>query len=79
MKEILHLTTQRWTDPQSFSKIATAAGIPSVPARIYFLTQLKERVRMLPLKLFITPEAREKMLEALQAALDQEISREEIT
>lgn len=78
MKEILHLVTQRWTDPQSFTKLAAAARLERIDARIYFLTQLRERVRQLPLKLFVSAEAREKMLEALQVALDQEISREEI-
>jgi type III secretion system TyeA family effector delivery regulator len=78
MREILQMATQRWTDPERFGKIATLAGIHSVEARIYFLTQLRERVRLMPLKLFVTSEAREKMLEALQAALDQEISREEV-
>ncbi len=77
MKAILHLTTQRWTDPQAFARLASSAGFEAVPARIYFLTQLKERVRLMPLKLFPAPEAREKLLEALQTALDREISREE--
>lgn len=78
MREILHMTTQRWTDPERFTRIATAAGFQSPEARIFFLTQLKERVRMMPLKLFVTPEAREKMLEALQTALDHEIAQEEV-
>ncbi len=78
MREILQMATQRWTDPERFSRIATAAGFSSAESRIFFLTQLRERVRMMPLKLFVTTEAREKMLEALQTALDQEISREEV-
>ncbi|MBL9207956.1 MAG: TyeA family type III secretion system gatekeeper subunit [Opitutaceae bacterium] len=78
MREILHMTMQRWTDPEAFARVATAAGILPVPARIYFLTQLRERVRLLPLKLFVGPEAREKMLESLQTALDKEISREDV-
>ena len=78
MREILHMTTQRWTDPEAFARLSTAASIHPVPARIYFLTQLRERVRLLPLKLFVGPEAREKMLESLQTALDREISREDV-
>lgn len=78
MKEILQMTGQRWTDPESFLRLATAAGINPLVARIYFLTQLRERVRLLPLKLFFaSPETREKLLEALQTSLDREISREE--
>ena len=78
MREILQMATQRWTDPDRFGKLATTAGFHAVEARIYFLTQLRERVRLMPVKLFVTSEAREKMLEALQTALDQEISREEV-
>lgn len=78
MREILQMTTQRWTDPEAFARLATQAGFRVTPARIFFLTQLKERVRMMPLKLFVTPEARDRLLEALQTALDLEISREEV-
>ena len=74
MREILHMTTQRWTDPEAFARLSTGW----MPARIYFLTQLRERVRLLPLKLFVGPEAREKMLESLQTALDREIAREDV-
>lgn len=78
MREILQMAAQRWTDPERFARLATAAGIQSVEARIYFLTQLKERIRLMPLKLFVTPEAREQLLEAVQGALDHEIAREEV-
>jgi type III secretion system TyeA family effector delivery regulator len=77
MREILQMTNQRWTEPERFSKIATDASIQAVDARIYFLTQMREKIRLMPLKLFSSQEARDKMLEALQAAIDQEISREE--
>jgi len=78
MREILQMTTQRWTDAEVFARLATSAGFHAIDARIYFLTQLRDRVRQLPLKLFVTTEAREKMLEAMQASLDQEIAREEV-
>lgn len=78
MRQILQMTAQRWTDPQAFTQIATAAGLRRIEARIYFLTQLRERIRTLPLKLFVSAEAREKMLEALQTALDHEIAQEDV-
>ena len=78
MKEVLQMTAQRWTDPDTLAKVATSAGLSSPPARIYFLTQLREKVRTLPLKLFASPETREKLLESMQTALDREIAREEI-
>ncbi len=78
MKEVLQMTSQRWTDPEALAKVVTAAGFSSPPARIYFLTQLREKVRTLPLKLFASPETREKLLESMQTALDREIAREEV-
>ena len=78
MKEVLQMTSQRWTDPEALAKLATAAGFSALPARIYFLTQLREKVRTLPLKLFASPETREKLLESMQTALDREIAREEV-
>ncbi len=78
MKEVLQMTAQRWTDPDGLAKLATAAGFSAPPARIYFLTQLREKVRTLPLKLFASPETREKLLESMQTALDREIAREEV-
>lgn len=78
MREILRMTTQRFTEPERFGALATRAGIHAVDARIYFLTQLRERVRLIPLKLFVAPDARERMLESLQTALDNEIAREEV-
>jgi len=77
MRVVLQMTSQRWTDPDVFARLTSSAGFEAVHARIYFLTQLRERVRTLPLKLFATPETREKLLDSLQLALDREISREE--
>ena len=78
MREVLQMTSQRWTDPEALTKLVSAAGFTSPPARIYFLTQLRERIRTLPLKLFASPETREKLLESMQTALDSEIAREEV-
>jgi type III secretion system TyeA family effector delivery regulator len=78
MKEVLQMLGQRWTDPAALEKLVTTAGFTAPHARIYFLTQLRERVRTLPLKLFASGETREKLLESMQAALDREIAREEV-
>jgi len=77
MKELLEMTTQRWIDADRFQQILFKLEVRIPEMRIYFLTQLRERVRLIPLKLFPTPDIREKMLEALQQAMDTEISREE--
>jgi type III secretion system TyeA family effector delivery regulator len=79
MKAILQLMAQRSAEPERFTQLMSAAGIRPLEGRIYFLTQLRERLRMLPLKLFLTPDTREKILEALQTAVDREIAQEETT
>jgi type III secretion system TyeA family effector delivery regulator len=77
MREILEMTTQRWVDPARFSQIATRVGLKVPEMRIFFITQLREKVRQIPLKLYPTADIREKMLEAMQQALDAEIAKEE--
>jgi type III secretion system TyeA family effector delivery regulator len=79
MRELLEMTTQRWVDPERFLQITSKIGVRQPEMRIYFLTQLRERVRQIPLKLYPVPDIREKMLDALQQAMDTEISREEAT
>jgi type III secretion system TyeA family effector delivery regulator len=78
MRELLEMTTQRWIDPERFLQMTNKLGVKSSEMRIYFLTQLREKVRQIPLKLYPVPDIREKMLEALQNAMDTEISREEV-
>lgn len=78
MRELLEMTTQRWIDPERFIQITNKIGVRTSEMRIYFLTQLREKVRQIPLKLYPTPDIREKMLDALQQAMDTEISREEV-
>jgi len=79
MRELLEMTTQRWIDPERFLQITNKIGIRQSEMRIYFLTQLREKVRQIPLKLYPVPDIRDKMLEALQQAMDTEISREEVS
>lgn len=71
------MTTQRWVDPDRFIQITNKIGVNNSEMRIYFLTQLREKVRQIPLKLYPVPDIREKLLDALQQAMDTEISREE--
>ena len=77
MRELLEMTTQRWVDPERFIQMTNKLGVRVPEMRIYFLTQLREKVRQIPLKLYPVPDVREKMLDALQQAMDSEISRED--
>ena len=77
MRELLEMTTQRWVDPERFIQMTNKLGVRVPEMRIYFLTQLREKVRQIPLKLYPVPDVREKMLDALQQAMDSEIPRED--
>ncbi|MDA8908680.1 MAG: TyeA family type III secretion system gatekeeper subunit [Verrucomicrobiales bacterium] len=77
MGEILDMTNQRWIDQDRFRQILTKMRLQDSQTRIYFLTQLHGKIRLIPMRLFPSPEAREKMLDALQEAMDLEIAREE--
>lgn len=77
MEEILDMSSQRWVDQDRFRQMLTKLRLQDSQMRIYFLTQLWEKIRMIPQKLFPNPESREKMMNALQEAMDIEIAREE--
>ena len=77
MAEILDMANQRWIDQDRFRQILTKMRLQDSQTRIYFLTQLYGKIRMIPMKLFPSPDAREKMLGSLQEAMDIEIAREE--
>jgi len=76
-RELLDMTTARAVSPDQFVSMAVKLGIWELELRIFFLTQLKEQLRLLPLKLYPTPEARARILDALTEALDGEIAKEE--
>jgi type III secretion protein W len=46
-------------------------------AEIYVLRELTEIARAMPIKLFADLESRERMIDAIQEALDDAVSREE--
>jgi type III secretion protein W len=46
-------------------------------AEIYVLRELTEIARVMPLKLFADLESRERLIDAIQEALDDAVSREE--
>jgi type III secretion system TyeA family effector delivery regulator len=76
-RELLEMTTARTVTPDQFLLMATKLGVWQLELRIFFLTQLREHIRLLPLKLYPTPDARSRMLDAIGEALDSEIAREE--
>lgn len=77
MKGILALTQNRYCRGDQVTDMTRPLGLPQAEGRIYFLTGLREQLRLLPLKVYPAPENREKLMEASQEALDKAITDEE--
>ena len=74
---LLELAEASWLSSAQVEKIAREQRLPSTEAEIYFLRELGELVRALPLKVFKDPEQRLKLVDTVQETLDKAIEREE--
>ena len=77
MKEVLPLKDQRFVDSSKITAIANRLSIRDDEAKIYFLRELHNIVRKLPLKIYSDDQARQRLLTAIQDALDTAIDEEE--
>ena len=77
MSEILRLTGERWIRAEHFQQMLEKADIADLHASIYFLTALREQIRLIPLKVYPSTESRGKMLDAAQLALDGIVEKDE--
>ena len=77
MSEILRLTGERWIRAEDFQQMLEKAEIADLHASIYFLTALREQIRLIPLKVYPSTESRGKMLDAAQIALDGIVEKDE--
>jgi type III secretion system TyeA family effector delivery regulator len=77
MSEILRLTGERWISAEHFEQMLEKADIADLHASIYFLTALREQIRLIPLKVYPSTESRGKMLDAAQIALDGIVEKDE--
>lgn len=76
MQDILKLSQARWVTADSVQDLAKDSKINGVESRIYFLTSAKEQMRLIPVKIYPSPENRNRLLEATQEALDAAIERD---
>lgn len=77
-RELVSVTGDRWVDGSRFSKISQDLGVHDpAAASVHFLTGARSALRDLPPQIFVSPEARETILDAAQAALDHAIDRDE--
>ncbi len=61
-----------------FTRLAMDFNVPPLEPSINFMTQFREIVRNLPPRAYDKPEARERVLDAMQKAIDQFIDEEEV-
>ena len=77
LSSLLELAEASWLSSAQVEKIVREQNLRSTEAEIYFLRELADLIRALPLKIFKDPEQRLKMVDAVQEALDKAIEREE--
>lgn len=77
LSSLLSLAEASWLAPAQVEKLAREQRLPSTAAEIYFLRELADLVRAMPLKIFKDPEQRLKLVDAVQEALDKAVEREE--
>ena len=74
---LLGLAEATWLSAAQVEKLAREQSLPSTEAEIYFLREVAELARAVPLKIFKDPDQRLKLVDAVQEALDRAIEREE--
>ena len=76
MEQVLSLTTKRSIRAETFSELMDGFSVESLEARIYFLRTLTESLRTLPAKVYKNDDTREKIVNAAQEIMDQEVEKE---
>jgi type III secretion protein W len=76
---LLDLAEQTWVGAAEIGRIPEEAGLKlrTLEAEIYFLRELADVVRALPLRVYKEPDQRERLIDAVQEALDDAVRREE--
>lgn len=77
MRDVLPLIDERWVDGAKITTIVDRLAIRDIEARIFFLRELLGIVRRLPLKIYREDDARQRLMTAVQEALDVAIDEEE--
>ncbi|MEI6414746.1 MAG: type III secretion system gatekeeper subunit SctW [Pseudomonadota bacterium] len=75
--QLLTLSEKTWIHAQDIAVLPAVLGVRGIEGEINFLREFKALSRLIPLKAFTQVENREKLLDAIQGALDDAINREE--
>jgi type III secretion protein W len=77
MGRLLELADQSWINSSQITAALKDLELRPVEAEIYLLRELADLVRAFPLKMFADLDRRERLIDAVQEALDDAIEREE--
>jgi type III secretion protein W len=77
LKEVIALQQDKWLRPEQVRPLPRKAGLRDIDKEIGFLRELKELMRRIPIKAYEDPGARQRLIEAVQLAMDDAIDREE--
>ena len=77
LRELLDLMESKWLRPEQIEAVSAKMGVRELEDQIYFLRELKELARLIPLKAYSDTEQRPRLLDAIQQAMDMAIEREE--
>ena len=76
LQELLRLKENSWHSGQQIQQISDQLKISLPEAKIYFLTGLKDLIRLIPFKSFDSDNQRAELLDSVQQALDAAIDEE---
>jgi type III secretion protein W len=75
-EQVLALTQKTFVPLKQVQGIPQSLGVNGAEATIYFLTALKNQIRLIPLSAFARPEGRGKVLTTAQEALDLAVEQD---
>jgi type III secretion system TyeA family effector delivery regulator len=78
MSGMLEAVRNERVSESEFTRMAADFNVPPLEPSINFLTQFRDIVSKLPPRTYDKPEAREKVLDAMQRAIDHLIDEEEV-
>lgn len=78
MRDLVHLTGEKWLDQSRMSSLTQQHGISSPEGCVSFLSGVKFLLRELPIQVFLDNDARQATLDAVQDALDIAIDEEDL-
>jgi type III secretion system TyeA family effector delivery regulator len=74
--ELARLTQDRLVSSERVARLVGRLGVTDGEAQIWCLRELAEIARLIPLKTYSEPDARDLLRQAMQEALDSAIEKE---